>query len=250
MSYYIIITMKNGSPAISVVIPAFNEEKYLPACLEALKKQTFKNYELIVVDNNSTDKTAQIAKKFGARVVKEKKQGMIPARERGFREARAEIIARTDADTVVSPDWLKIIYTTFQKYPDVIAITGSWLSPTRKIPHKIFMDLSYLLSVKLGKLMSGHVFLSGPNMALKKSAWKKIKVITDDKKVHEDYDLSTHLAKVGKIIYVKNLKVFFSLRKVTENPAKGFKTYVGEYPVRFIKTLYYNKIGIFKKLNH
>ena len=77
--------MKNGSPAISVVIPAFNEEKYLPACLEALKKQTFKNYELIVVDNNSTDKTAQIAKKFGARVVKEKKQGRNMACGRCFR---------------------------------------------------------------------------------------------------------------------------------------------------------------------
>lgn len=90
-------------PAVSVVIPAYNEERYLAACLTSLQKQTLKNFETIVVDNNSTDKTAEIARRFGAKVVKELKQGIIPARERGFREAKAEIIARTDADTIVAP---------------------------------------------------------------------------------------------------------------------------------------------------
>jgi len=239
--------MKN--PLISVVIPAFNEEKYLPHCLESIRNQTFKDYELIVVDNNSTDKTASIAKKFGARVVLESKQGMIPARERGFHEAKAEIIARTDADTIVLPNWLKIIYSTFQKNPKVVAMTGPWLSPTRKIPHRILSEYTYLISVKLGKLLSGHIYLLGPNMALRKSAWKKIKVNTNDKQVHEDIDLSCHIAKVGKIIYNKNLKVIFSLRRVTENPTKGLSRYIGEYPFRYVKTLYYNKSGIFSKVN-
>lgn len=241
---------KNGKPLISVVIPAFNEEKYLSRCLGAFKKQTFTDYELIVVDNNSTDKTAQIAKKFGARVVNERKQGMIPARERGFHEAQAEIIARTDADTVIMPNWLKIIYNTFQKHPKVVAMTGPFLSPSSRIPDKITKEFSNLISVKLGKLLFGHICLLGPNMALRKSAWKKLKVNTDDKKVHEDYDLSSHIAKVGKIIYNKNLKVVLSLRRITENPTKGLSNYLGEYPVRFIKTLYYNKVGIFAKINH
>lgn len=240
----------NNKPLISVVIPAFNEEKHLPACLNAIKKQTFKDFELIVVDNNSTDKTGEIAKKFGARVVKEKKQGMTPARERGFQEAKADIIARTDADTIILPNWLKIIYETFEKSPKVVAMTGPFLSPSSRIPDKITQEFSYLISVKLGKLLFGHVCLLGPNMALRKSAWQKLKVNTDDKKVHEDYDLSSHIAKVGKIIYNKKLKVIFSLRRITENPKKGLKNYLGEYPIRFLKTLYYNKIGIFAKINH
>lgn len=240
----------NKKPAISVVIPTFNEEKYLANCLKAIRNQTFTDYELIVVDNNSTDKTASIAKKFGARVVKERKQGMIPARERGFREAKAEIIARTDADTIVMPNWLKIIYTSFQKHPKVVAMTGPFLSPSSRIPDKITQEFSYLISVKLGKLLFGHICLLGPNMALRKSAWEKLKVNTDDKKVHEDYDLSSHIAKVGKIIYNKNLKVIFSLRRIKENPTKGLSNYLGEYPIRFIKTLYYNKVGIFAQINH
>ena len=102
--------------AISVVIPAHNEEKYIGKCLNSIRKQTFKDYELIVVDNNSTDDTSKIAARYGARVIKETKQGITPARERGFKEAKAEIIARTDADAIVSPNWLKTINHTFKKY--------------------------------------------------------------------------------------------------------------------------------------
>lgn len=240
--------MANPVPLISVVIPAYNEEKYLSACLEAFKYQTFKNYEIIVIDNNSKDKTAEIAKKYGARVVREKVQGMIPARERGFREANSEIIARTDADTIVTPDWLEIIYSSFKKNPKVVAVTGPLLSTSRKITNKNFMEISYFYSVKLGMMISKHIFLIGPNMGIRKSAWQKIRVNTDDTKVHEDVDLSHHLSKIGKIIFNKKLKVYYSLRRVTDNPAKGIGSLLGEYPLRFIKTLYYNKIGIFKKI--
>lgn len=240
--------MAKPIPLISVVIPAYNEEKYLPACLEAFKNQTFKDYEIIVIDNNSKDKTAEIAQSYGATVVKEKKQGMIPARERGFKEAKAEIIARTDADTIITQNWLENIYQSFKKNPKVVAVTGPLLSTSRKISNKIFMEISYFYAVKLSKLISNHIFLMGPNMGIRKSAWQKIKVITDDSKVHEDVDLSHHLSKVGKIIYNKKLKVYFSLRRVRDNPTSGIKSLIGEYPLRYIKTLYYNKIGIFKKI--
>ena len=117
--------MRSRNPQISVVVPAYNEEKYLPACLASLGRQTFRNFEVIVVDNNSTDRTSEIAKSFRVRLVKEKIQGMIPARERGFEVAKSEIIARTDADTVVPENWLSQIYEIFSKQPDIVALTGS-----------------------------------------------------------------------------------------------------------------------------
>ncbi len=235
-------------PTISVVIPAFNEEKYIENCLASLKKQTFNDFEIIVVDNNCTDKTAEIAKSFGARVIKEKKQGMIPARERGFKEAKAEIIARTDADTVVTPRWLEVIYKTFTRHPDVVAITGSWRSPLKRVPDRLFQRYTYILSVKIGKLISNHIYLLGPNMAIRKSAWKKICVNTDDKQVHEDMDLSYHMAKEGKIMYLPQMEVIFSLRRITENPIKGLYRYLGEYPVKFVKTMYLNDPQFHKKV--
>lgn len=235
--------------AISVIIPAYNEEKYIGNCLQSIRNQKFKDYELIVVDNNSTDNTSKIAVSFGARVVKEPKQGMTPARERGFREAKADIIARTDADTIVSPNWLKTINDTFKKHPEVIAMTGPWLS-SNNIPHEITNSYSYFLSVTLGKLMSGHIFLAGPNMALRKSIWEKIKITHSDNKVHEDMDLACHLAPYGKMVFSKRMKIIFSYRKLGEDPIKGIKLYFGEYLVRYFKTLYLNDTKLFKPLKY
>jgi glycosyltransferase involved in cell wall biosynthesis len=241
--------MKKGKgPVISVVVPAYNEEKYLPVCLTAIRKQTFKNYELIVINNNSTDKTGEIAKKFGARVVFEKKQGMISARERGFREAKADIIARTDADSKPTPKWLEVIYKAFMRNPEAVALTGPWLSPHKRIPNKLFIQTNHAFAVKLGNLLTGHIFLLGPNMAIRKSAWMKIKVNKDDKKVHEDIDLSCNIAKVGKILYIPQMLVTFSLRRVTENPVKGLFRYLGEYPIRYFRTLYLNNPDLPKDL--
>src|ERR1035437_9820650 len=86
---------------VSVVIPAYNEEKYIGACLDSLMDQKEKPDEIIVVNNNSTDNTAKIVKKYPVRLINEEQQGMIPARNRGFNEAKFEIIARTDADTIL-----------------------------------------------------------------------------------------------------------------------------------------------------
>src|SRR5664280_2479526 len=101
---------------ITVVIAAFNEEKDLPKCLTAITTQDFPkdDYEIIVVDNNSTDKTVEIAKSFGAKVIQEAKQGNTFAVKKGMDSATGEIIANTDADTVVFPDWLSTIRQIFE----------------------------------------------------------------------------------------------------------------------------------------
>jgi len=217
---------------ISVVIPAYNEEKYLPFCLKNLLSQKFKPYEIIVVNNNSTDKTATIAKKFGAKVVFEEKRGIARARTRGFNEAKGEIIARVDADTRPPRDWLLNIKKYFQKHPDIQALTGPI----------IFYDLPFKttffskLYLKIGKNISGFYYLIGPNMAIKKSAWEKIKnkVCFDDSRVHEDIDLSIHLVKNEfKISYNPYLVNFISGRRIKYKPWSFFI----EYPIRLIKTL-------------
>jgi glycosyltransferase involved in cell wall biosynthesis len=81
-------------PIISVIVPAYNEEKCLPKCLEALKKQTFqKPFEVIVVDNCSTDKTTEIAGAFNVRIVSENRKGQVFAKNSGVHAAQAPIVA-------------------------------------------------------------------------------------------------------------------------------------------------------------
>lgn len=232
--------MNSNNPKISVVIPAHNEEKYLPACLYALQRQTIKDFEVIVVDNNSTDQTAQIAKKFEVKVLKENKVGITFARDTGFSAASSSIIARTDADTVVSPQWLETIYEIFKKHPETVAITGLW-----KLPDKPILNLIYYIYLNSvfnlsAKLMLGHILLLGSNMAIQKNAWEKIKdkIHSDDTLVHEDIDLSCHLAEIGRLVFVPQLETSFSPRKLQNNILRGLWLYLVKYPIRYFRTVF------------
>jgi glycosyltransferase involved in cell wall biosynthesis len=217
---------------ISVVIPAYNEEKYLGKCLESLKNQTEKPFEIIVVDNNSTDKTAEIAKSYGATVITEKQQGISYSRNAGFNAAKGEIIARIDADTEALPNWIARIRKDIE-VDGKDAVTG----PAYYFGLSTKIDFSHLASVFLFQfldLLYGNYMFFGLNMVLKKSLWEKVKndVCMDNTKVHEDFDLAIHFWKYGKIEYDKKLLVRTSLRK--------FKSIYWdfEYLMRLFRMLY------------
>ena len=223
---------------ISVVIPAYNEEKYLKQCLASLKKQEVKPDEIIVVDNNSTDKTAQIAKKFGVIVLKESRQGITYARNRGFDEAKYEIIARCDADTILPPNWIKRIKADFQRkrMPDAILGLVEFYDMEMPAFPPYFVTMVFKFYVGTLKKLMGHYPLNGPNMLITKDIWKKMgkKVCLDDSQVHEDIDLSIHIHKAGgNIVFDDKLMAKFSARRIKNNPDSFFL----EYPDRVEKTI-------------
>src|SRR5487761_1699776 len=91
---------------ISIVIPVYNEADNLSACLDAISNLEVMPYEVIVVDNNSTDNTVAIANLYDfVTVAHESRQGVVHARTKGFNLAKGDIIARIDADSVLPYDW-------------------------------------------------------------------------------------------------------------------------------------------------
>jgi glycosyltransferase involved in cell wall biosynthesis len=112
--YCIRMTQK---PKISLIIIAFNEEKYIGDCLEhAIKNGGEKFHEIIVVDNASTDCTSQIASAFPhVKVIYEKEKGITKARQRGLKEAQGEILAFIDADARIPKGWYEIIEKEFSR---------------------------------------------------------------------------------------------------------------------------------------
>lgn len=217
---------------LSVVIPVYNEEKYIERCLISLKNQTEKPDEVIVVDNNCTDKTVEIVKKYKVKIIKEKNQGMVHARNKGFNSARYDIIARCDADSVLSTDWIARIKKNFQKeHVDALSCPIFFYDlPIKKLPYaNFFLDLYSLIR-------PGEEMLIGPNMALTKKVWNKVKnkVCLDDRVVHEDIDLAIHIIKEGgKIKRDRTLIIGASGRRIKFNPISFFV----EYPIRLIKML-------------
>ena len=219
---------------VSVVMPAYNEEKYIGECLASLARQTVEPMEIIVVDNNSMDRTAEIARQAGVRVVKEKKQGMIPARNRGFDEARGEIIARCDADCRVPEDWVERIRQQFRQN-QIDGLTG----PVEFYDLPVKTTEAARQYLKLMKLLQRGEVMVGPNMALTGEVWRQVRdrVELDDRLVHEDQDLSAKIKQVdGRIKYDMALVVESSARRITGNPVSFF----GEYPIKTLRTLVHN----------
>lgn len=202
---------------ISLVIPAYNEESHLPECLEAALNQSVPFWEIIVVDNNSTDKTAAVAGCHeDVRVLHEAKRGIVHARNRGFNAATGNIIARIDADTVLPSDWAAHI-SEFYKNP--VHASAAWTGGGE------FMDVSFprlvnatyrFLAFQSNQLLIGHPTLWGSNMALPADLWRKVASSTCTQHgMHEDLDLAIHLHRAGlRIQYDNTMPVPAQLRRI------------------------------------
>lgn len=217
---------------VSVILPVFNEEKYIEKCLMSLQNQKEPADEIIVVDNNCTDHTIDIVKKFKVRVIKETKQGISYARNRGFDEAKYDIIARIDADSILPSNWVKRIRYNFTRYK-IDSLTGPviFYDFPFKTPAYAQMYLELFKFIQKGKDT-----LIGPNMVITKKIWKKVrgKVCMDNTQVHEDIDLAIHITKAGgKIRSDDSLIAQCSARRLLKHPQSFFV----EYPIRLINTL-------------
>lgn len=161
-----------GGIRISVVVPAYNEEMYLAATLTSLQKQDFTSpYEIIVVDNNSTDGTAALAQTFGVTVLHEPTPGVCAARQAGTAAARGNIVISTDADTVHPTDWLSRIDEEFSRSDDVILVAGPcrYLNPSwwATLYPKLLFAAVHQVRLRTGRLL----YITATNTAFVRSAF-------------------------------------------------------------------------------
>ena len=200
---------------ISIVIPVYNEADRLADCLEAIAAQTLTPYEVIVIDNNSSDDSAAVARRFSfVTLLTESRQGVVHARNLGFNTARGDIIGRIDADTILPPGWTAQIRDIF-KDSSVSAVSGS--------PHYHDFLLSgitdavdKMLRANIARKLGDENFLWGANMAVRQSAWQSVKhELCNQSNLHEDFDLAIHLQANGnKVTYDENLQASVSLRRI------------------------------------
>ncbi|MEI6054226.1 MAG: glycosyltransferase family 2 protein [Candidatus Saccharibacteria bacterium] len=197
--------------SISVVIPAFNEAEDIAKCLDSIKNQTVAPDEIIIVDNNSTDDTLKIASKYdGIKIIKENRQGITYTRTTGFNNAKSDIIARIDADTIASPKWVEAIVNKFSNDKTACGLAGR-VAFRELSPEKYFWfgSISAMLrrisDLRLGKGM----LMYGCNLAVRRKAWEKVSdyVHLDDCQISEDVDFSLFIKKTGKIKYCNSMIV-------------------------------------------
>jgi len=117
------------SPLISVIVPVYNRAQDLKKTLESIKKQTFRDFELIVIDDASSDSSAETAEQFADNViVNDSNKGPAYSRNRGIEHAKGEYIACIDSDCTASDDWLQTVHREFSD-PETDALMGNTSIP-------------------------------------------------------------------------------------------------------------------------
>lgn len=121
-------------PRVTVVVPAFNASSTLPLCLRALANQDYPReaYEVVVVDDGSTDETATIARSAGVRVLSQPNQGPAVARNAGVAAATGEIVLFTDADCAPAADWIRQMVAPLAD-PEIAGVKGSYRTQQRDV---------------------------------------------------------------------------------------------------------------------
>lgn len=201
---------------VSVVIPARDDAGALERCLTLLARQTVPPWEVVVVDNASTDDTAGVARRHGARVVHEPCPGIPPAAATGYDAARGDLIARLDADSRPGPDWVEQVVASMAR-PGRDAVTGTgWFydlpRPLGRPAAVLYLGAYYLLT----HLALGHTPLWGSSMAMRRTTWEQVRdhVHRHDPEVHDDMDLAFAMGPARRIRLEPRLDVGVSARSL------------------------------------
>jgi len=168
------VPFPNGEwPLISVVVCTYNGERTIRDCLNGLQELEYPNYEVIVVDDGSTDRTAEVAGEYPFRVISTENCGLSSARNTGFRSANGEIVAFIDDDAYPTSEWLKYLATTFMTTSHA-AVGGPNLSPVNDgfIANCVALAPGGPIHVLLSDREAEHI--PGCNMAIRKSCLEAI----------------------------------------------------------------------------
>ncbi|MFA6320559.1 MAG: glycosyltransferase [Candidatus Omnitrophota bacterium] len=187
---------------ISVIIPAYNSAKYLAEALDSVSAQTYPVFETIVVDDGSTDNTADIIKKYPVVCVSQKNKGPAAARNAGLKIAKGDYIAFLDSDDMWSSDKTEKQMRLFNDPSCVMVYSDMSHSKDGVLIYK-----SYLKEKRYGYVGSGRVyedllkenFIFTPTVIVKKDVFRKVGYFDENYKVCEDYKMWLGIARANSI---------------------------------------------------
>jgi uncharacterized protein (TIGR00661 family) len=205
----------------SIIIPTYNEEEYLPVLLDSIKEQDFDDYEIIVADANSTDKTREIAKEYGCIVV----DGGLPAvgRNNGAKIAKGDYLLFLDSDLQLTEDYLRDVLYEFRMERLGIAITQ--MKPmSNKVEDKLFHDFANYFMIGVEKIKPHGAGCYG--IIARKELHDKCGGYDESLTFGEDTDYIERLAKKEPFKVLRNAKIGVSTRRLEE---EGIETLIKQY---------------------
>lgn len=234
---------------LSFVIPAYNEERYLPGCLESILSQTrdFPGVtEIIVVNNASTDRTREVAKSYsGVTVIDEPRKGLTWARQAGFAASHGALIANVDSDCRLTPGWIARVLAAFRASPNLAVLSGPFVYYDLDLRRRILVRGFYMTAFTAG-LVNHYVLrvgamVQGGNFVLSRKALDAIGGFNLDISFYgEDTDIARRLHDVGEVRFTFGLKMFSSARRLRHEGifTTGLRYSVNYFWITFLKRPY------------
>ncbi len=231
----------------SVIIPAYNAEQTIGKCMNALRKQTFKDFEVIIVDDGSKDGTAKIAAGFkGVKVLRQKNAGPATARNKGAKQAKGEIIVFLDSDCVAEKNWLEQMVAPFENQ-DISGVQGVYKNKQKELIAR-FTHLE--IEQRYSKMAKQEFidFIGSYSAAYKKKVFDEMEGFDTSFPMAsgEDTDLSFRINKAGyKMVFNQRAAVYhfhpISLKKYLK--VKFFRAYwrtklYGKHSEKMLKDSY------------
>ena len=230
--------------SISVIVCAFNEAEYLPACLHSLLAQTRPPDEILVVNNASTDRTRDVAEQVpGVRVVDEPRKGLVRARETGRLAARGDLLVYVDADCRAPLAWLARVEHRFVLEPALVAVSGAyrfydWDWWGRALIRVYDVTVAPATNMVTRVLGLGTVFYGG-NFAVRREALEAIGGFDTSIEFHgEDTNVGRRLFQIGPVRLCADCWLHTSARRYR---AMGKATVLRLYARNFLSELLHHR---------
>jgi glycosyltransferase involved in cell wall biosynthesis len=196
-------------PKLSIVIPTYNEEKYLPLLLRSIKAQTFTDYEVIVADNDSTDRTPEIVRDFGVKLVRGGPHPSI-GRNNGAKEAMADLLLFLDADVILPDPWfLQMTVAEFEKRHLDVATCKIEPMSSKPIDKIYYATFNYYMWVT--QATAPHA--QGCCIFVRRRLHAALNGFDEAIKLAEDHDYVERAAKIGKFAVLESYKIPVSVRR-------------------------------------
>lgn len=191
---------------VSIIIVVKNRERLIGRCLQSLMDVDYPHFEVIVVDDHSTDGTINAVRKFAVKLLKSNGMGIGAGKNTGIREAEGRIIAFTDSDCLVAEDWLSQIVKLHFQYPDVMGVGGIIKNP---IPENFFARFGQKLCFGPPLPQQGFVkTIGGNNISYKREVFDIVGLFDERFITGEDPDICWRLMQKGmKILYSPSIVI-------------------------------------------
>jgi glycosyltransferase involved in cell wall biosynthesis len=200
---------------LSCIIPAHNEEALIGGCIDSvIENSNGRLLELIVVDNASTDRTAEIARqRSGVRVVREDRKGLCYARERGRLEANGDFLAFIDADSRMPRGWIEFVEQQFQRDKPIVCLSGPPIYFDTDSKRRFVLHSAWWAAAPAAYLVVGYM-VYGAHFVVKRRALEAIGGFNCNIDFFgEDTDVARRLRAVGPVVFSMKFRIWTSARR-------------------------------------